>query len=84
MKKNCVFYRTKIHRTVLKQPIRIEYLIEQRPLAEKQVPIELKPGTPEHRTAEHGIPAEHRRNTRTLTEQRNTGRAIGIARKNET
>ena len=72
---------------MLKQPIRIEFLIEQRPrgvLAEKQVPTELKPGTPEHRTAEHGIPAEHRRNTRTLTEQWNTGKAIGIPRKNET
>ena len=27
---NCVFYRIKIHRTVLKQPIRIEYLIKQK------------------------------------------------------
>ena len=43
MKKNCVFYQTKIHGTVLKQPIRIEYLIKQKPrgaLAEKQVPTE--------------------------------------------
>ena len=28
---NCVFYRMEIHRTVLKQPIRIEYLIKQKP-----------------------------------------------------
>ena len=37
---NCVFYRTEIHGTVLKQPIRIEHLIKQKPrgaLAEKQV-----------------------------------------------
>ena len=43
MKKNCVFYPTKIHRTVLKQPIRIENLIKQKPqgaLAEKQMPTE--------------------------------------------
>ena len=36
----CVFYRTGIHGTVLKQPIRIEYLIKPKPrgaLAEKQV-----------------------------------------------
>ena len=35
---NCVFYRTEIHWNVLKQPIRIEYLIKQKPrgaLAEK-------------------------------------------------
>ena len=39
----CVFYRTKIHGTVLKQPIRIEYLIKQKPRetrAEKQVVTE--------------------------------------------
>ena len=37
---NCVFYQTEIRGTVLKQPIRIEYLIKQKPrgaLAEKQV-----------------------------------------------
>ena len=28
---NCVFYQTEIHETVLKQPIRIEYLIKQKP-----------------------------------------------------
>ena len=28
---NCVFYRTEIRRTVLQQPIRIEYLIKQKP-----------------------------------------------------
>ena len=28
---NYVFYRTEIHGTVLKQPIRIEYLIKQKP-----------------------------------------------------
>ena len=28
---NCVFYRIEIRRTVLKQPIRIEYLIKQKP-----------------------------------------------------
>ena len=28
---NCVFYQIKIRRTVLKQPIRIEYLIKQKP-----------------------------------------------------
>ena len=28
---NCVSYRTKLHGTVLKQPIRIEYLIKQKP-----------------------------------------------------
>ena len=28
---NCVFYRIEICRTVLKQPIRIEYLIKQKP-----------------------------------------------------
>ena len=34
---NCVFYRTEIHGTVLKQPIRIEYLIKpQGVLEEKQ------------------------------------------------
>ena len=41
--KNCVFYRKKIHGTVLKQPTRIEYLIKQKPrgaLAEKQVSTE--------------------------------------------
>ena len=27
----CVFYRTKIHRTVSKQPIRVENLIKQKP-----------------------------------------------------
>ena len=27
---NCVFYRIEIRRTVLKQPIRIEYLIKQK------------------------------------------------------
>ena len=40
-KKNCIFYRTKIDRTLLKQPIRIEHLIKQKQrgaLAEKQVP----------------------------------------------
>ena len=40
---NCVFYQTKIHGTALKQPIRIEYLIKQKPrgaLAVKQVPAE--------------------------------------------
>ena len=39
----CVFYRTKIHGTVLKESIRIEYLIKQKSrggLAEKQVPTE--------------------------------------------
>ena len=30
---NCVFYRTEIHGTVLKQPIRVEYLIKQKPQA---------------------------------------------------
>ena len=37
---NCVIYRTQIQGTVLKQPIRIEYLIKQKSrgaLAEKQV-----------------------------------------------
>ena len=28
---NCIFYRIEIRRTVLKQPIRIEYLIKQKP-----------------------------------------------------
>ena len=28
---NCVFYRIEIRRTVLKQPIRTEYLIKQKP-----------------------------------------------------
>ena len=28
---NCVFYRTEIRGTVLKQPIKIEYLIKQKP-----------------------------------------------------
>ena len=28
---NCVFYRIETRRTVLKQPIRIEYLIKQKP-----------------------------------------------------
>ena len=28
---NCVFYQIKIQRTVLQQPIRIEYLIKQKP-----------------------------------------------------
>ena len=27
---SCVFYQTEIHGTVLKQPIRIEYLIKQK------------------------------------------------------
>ena len=37
---NCVFYRKEIHGTVFKQPIRIEYLIKEKPrgaLVEKQV-----------------------------------------------
>ena len=37
---NCVFYRTEIHGTGLKQPLRIEYLIKQKPrgtLVEKQL-----------------------------------------------
>ena len=28
---NCIFYRIEIRRAVLKQPIRIEYLIKQKP-----------------------------------------------------
>ena len=30
---NCVFYRIEIRRTVLKEPIRIEYLIKPKPLS---------------------------------------------------
>ena len=30
---NCVFYRTEIHRTVMKQPIRTDNLIKQKPRA---------------------------------------------------
>ena len=39
----CLLYRTEIHGTVLRQPIRVEYLIKQKPrgaLAEKQMPAE--------------------------------------------
>ena len=31
LKQNCVFYRIKIQGTILKQPVRIEYVIKQKP-----------------------------------------------------
>ena len=31
LQQNCVFYQIEISRTVLKRPVRIEYLIKQKP-----------------------------------------------------
>ena len=38
----------------------------------------IKPETPEHRTTEHGTPAEHWQNIGTLAKQRNTGETMEI------